>query len=146
MVHLQPGRAARVSRSRARKARTIYTRFVPEFFHNLETRIAQLQALGIEADLILFHPYDHWGYALMPPEVDDRYLRYVVARLAAFRNVWWSVANEWDFVKGKNIADWDRYFRILLESDPYGRLRSIHHSGPMLRPHQAMGHPRQHTG
>ena len=93
-----------------------------------------MQSLGIEADLILFHPYDHWGYALMPPEVDDRYLRYVVARLAAFRNVWWSVANEWDFVKGKKIADWDRYFRILLESDPYGRLRSIHHSGPMYDP------------
>ena len=51
-----------------------YTRFVPEFFHNLETRITQLQALGIEADLILFHPYDHWGFALMPPEVDERYL------------------------------------------------------------------------
>ena len=105
-----------------------YTRFVPEFFYNLEVRISQLQALGIEADLILFHPYDHWGYALMPPEVDDRYLRYVVARLASFRNVWWSVANEWDLVKGKKPADWDRYFRILQESDPYGRLRSIHHS------------------
>jgi hypothetical protein len=105
-----------------------YTRFVPEFFHNLENRIAQLQAIGIEADLILFHPYDHWGYALMPPEADDRYLRYVVARLGAFRNVWWSVANEWDLVKGKKPADWDRYFRILQESDPYGRLRSIHHS------------------
>ena len=111
-----------------------YTRFVPEFFQNLEPRIAQLQSLGIEADLILFHPYDHWGYALMPPEVDDRYLRYVVARLAAFRNVWWSVANEWDFVKGKTLADWDRYFRILQESDPYSRLRSIHHSGPMYDP------------
>jgi hypothetical protein len=70
----------------------------------------------------------------MPPEVDDRYLRYVVARLAAFRNVWWSVANEWDLVKGKTVADWDRYFRILLESDPYGRLRSIHHSRPMYDP------------
>src|ERR1017187_10628785 len=70
----------------------------------------------------------------MPPEVDDRYLRYVVARLAAFRNVWWSVANEWDLVKGKKTADWDRYFRILQESDPYGRLRSIHHSGPMYDP------------
>src|SRR5436305_2101684 len=71
-----------------------YTRFVPAFFQNLEKRIEQLQALGIEADLILFHPYDHWGYALMPPEVDDAYLAYVVARLAAYRNVWWSVANE----------------------------------------------------
>ena len=123
-------RAARLSLP-AQRGENDYTRFVPEFFHNLETRIAQLQSLGIEADLILFHPYDHWGYALMPPEVDDRYLRYVVARLAAFRNVWWSVANEWDFVKGKKLADWDRYFRIVQESDPYGRLRSIHHSGAM---------------
>ena len=113
---------------RSARGENDYTRFVPEFFHNLEQRIAQLQSLGIEADLILFHPYDHWGYALMPPEVDDRYLRYVVARLGAFRNVWWSVANEWDLVKGKHPADWDRYFRILQESDPYGRLRSIHHS------------------
>jgi hypothetical protein len=105
-----------------------YTRFVPEFFANLEARVAQLQALGIQADLILFHPYDHWGYALMPPDADDRYLRYVVARLAAFRNVWWSVANEWDLVKNKTPADWDRYFRVIQESDPYSRLRSIHHS------------------
>jgi hypothetical protein len=111
-----------------------YARFVPKFFHNLEARIGQLQVRGIEADLILFHPYDHWGYALMPPEVDDRYLRYVVARLAAFRNVWWSVANEWDLVKGKKTADWDRYCRILQESDPYRRLLSIHHSGPMYDP------------
>ncbi|HXK02597.1 MAG TPA: DUF5060 domain-containing protein [Verrucomicrobiae bacterium] len=108
-----------------------YTRFDPEFWRNLESRIAQLQELGIEADLILFHPYDHWGYALMPPEVDERYLRYVVARLAAYRSVWWSVANEWDLVKGKKAADWDGYFRILQQADPYSRLRSIHHSRVM---------------
>jgi hypothetical protein len=111
-----------------------YSQFVPAFFRNLEGRVAQLGSMGIEADLILFHPYDHWGYAMMPSEVDERYLRYLVARLAAFRNVWWSVANEWDLVKGKKTEDWDRYFRILLECDPYGRLRSIHHSGPMYDP------------
>ena len=33
----------------------------------------------------------------MPAEADDRYLRYAVARLAAYRNVWWSLANECDF-------------------------------------------------
>jgi len=108
-----------------------YTRFDPEYWRNLESRMAQLQELGIEADLILFHPYDHWGYALMPPDVDERYLRYTVARLAAYRNVWWSVANEWDLVKGKKPSDWDGYFRILQEADPYGRLRSIHHSRVM---------------
>ena len=111
--------------------RTDYTRFDPEFWRNLESRVHQLQAIGIEADLILFHPYDHWGYALMGAAADERYLRYVVARMAAYRNAWWSVANEWDLVKGKTRADWDRYFQILQSADPYGRLCSIHHSRVM---------------
>jgi hypothetical protein len=46
--------------------------------------------------------------------------------LAAYRNVWWSLANEFDFMKEKSDADWDRFFRIVAESDPYGHLRSIH--------------------
>ena len=104
------------------------TRFNPAFYRHLEQRIRDLQDLGIEADLILFHPYDRWGYNAMPADANDRYLRYTVARLAAFRNVWWSLANEWDLVKTKTAADWDRFFRIVQESDPYGRLRSIHHS------------------
>ena len=107
------------------------THFNPEFFAHLEKRIDQLSALGIEADLILFHPYDRWGYSKMPPEADDRYLRYVVARLSSFRNVWWSMANEYDLMKSKTMADWDRFFRIVQESDPYSHLRSIHNSGPM---------------
>jgi hypothetical protein len=105
-----------------------FSRFDPRFFQHLEKRILDLQKLGIEADLILFHPYDRWGYANMPVEVNDRYLRYVVARFAAYRNVWWSIANEWDLVKTKNLGDWDRFFRIVQESDPYQHLRSIHHS------------------
>ena len=108
-----------------------YSRFNPLFFQHLETRVAQLGDLGIEADLILFHPYDNWGFSKMPPDVDDRYLRYAVARLAAYRNVWWSIANEWDLFKNKTLADFDRYFRVVQESDPYGRLRSIHHSRVM---------------
>jgi hypothetical protein len=102
--------------------------FDPAFFQHLEKRIVDLQKLGIEADLILFHPYDRWGYANLPADVNDRYLRYVIARLAAYRNVWWSLANEWDLVKTKNLGDWDRFFRIVQESDPYQHLRSIHHS------------------
>lgn len=105
-----------------------FSHFDPAFFRRLERRILDLQALGIEADLILFHPYDRWGYNNMPAGVNDRYLRYTVARLAAYRNVWWSIANEWDLVKTKNLGDWDRFFRIVQESDPYQHLRSIHHS------------------
>ena len=103
-----------------------FTRFNPDFFRHLEKRVGDLRDLGIEADIILFHPYDRWGYSTMPAEVDDRYLRYVVARLAAYRNVWWSMANEFDLMKAKTEQDWDRFFRIVQESDPYQHLRSVH--------------------
>jgi hypothetical protein len=113
-----------------------FARFNPEFFRHFELRVLDLQKLGIEADVILFHPYDegHWGFDRMPDEVDDRYLRYVIARLAAYRNVWWSLANEFDFMLEKQPEDWDRFFKIVVEADPYGRLRSIH-NGRVLYNH-----------
>lgn len=111
-----------------------FTRFNPEFFRHFEGRVRDLMNLGIEADLILFHPYDRWGYQSMRAEVDDRYLHYLIARLTAFRNVWWSMANEWDFMKSKTLADFDRFFRIVQETDPYGHLRSIH-NGSILYDH-----------
>jgi hypothetical protein len=103
-----------------------FTRFNPVFFQHLEQCMGNLLELGIEGDLILFHPYDRWGYSKMSAEVDDRYLRYVVARLWAYRNVWWSMANEFDFMPAKNLLDWDRFFRIVQESDPAQHLRSVH--------------------
>ncbi|HVW22700.1 MAG TPA: DUF5060 domain-containing protein [Opitutaceae bacterium] len=108
------------------------TRFNPEFFRHLELRLGQLRDLGIEADLILFHPYDRrWGFSTMGPEDEGRYLRYVVARFAAYRNVWWSMANEYDFIRSKREADWDRIFQTVAQSDPYHHLRSIH-NGALL--------------
>ena len=103
-----------------------FERFNPAFFRHLEMRIGQLDAAGIEADVILLHPYDNWGFSTMAPDDDDRYLRYVVARLAPYKNVWWSLANEFDFMKGRDMTDWDRYFKIVQESDPYQHLRSVH--------------------
>ena len=67
----------------------------------------------------------------MPDEADDFYLRYAIARLSAYRNVWWAIANEYDLVKSKTMSDWDRFFRITVAEDPYSHLRSIHHSGPI---------------
>ena len=107
-----------------------FTRFSPAHFRRLEQRVGDLRDLGIEADLILFHPYDRWGFATMDAATDDHYLRYVVARLAAYRNVWWSMANEYDLMKAKEMSDWDRFFRIVQESDPYQHLRSIHNCRP----------------
>jgi hypothetical protein len=114
-----------------------YARFNPEFFQHLDLRVGQLRDLGIECDLILFHPYDDghiWGLDTMPPEVEDRYLRYIVARLGAYRNIWWSMANEYDFVRTKTDADWDRYFRVVQAADPYAHLRSIH-NGKIIYDH-----------
>jgi hypothetical protein len=105
-----------------------YARFNPAYFQMVEKRLVALQQAGVQADLILFHPYDAWGYKAMPAAVDDFYLRYAIARLSAYRNVWWSVANEYDLVKAKTMADWDRFFRIIQTEDPYSHLRSIHHS------------------
>jgi hypothetical protein len=105
-----------------------YSRFNPAFFRQLETCVGQLRDLGIEADIILFHPYDRgqWGFDAMPPEVDERYIAYLTARLSAYRNVWWSLANEYDIIRSKTEGDFDRLFQILRSNDPYGHLRSIH--------------------
>lgn len=103
-----------------------FRRFNLDFFRHFEGRVADLQALGIEADIILFHPYDRWGYASMGAENDAFYLRYLIARLAAYRNVWWSLANEFDLMPAKTLPDWDRLFQIVQEEDPSQHLRSIH--------------------
>jgi hypothetical protein len=108
-----------------------YTRFNPAFFSHVEKCIADLRALNIEADLILFHPYDRWGYSKMPADADDRYLRYVLARFSAYRNIWWSLANEYDLMKAKTTQDFDRFFHIIQQHDPVGHLRSVHYSKTM---------------
>lgn len=103
-----------------------FTRFNPHFFRHLEEKVEQLGALWIEADLILFHPYDRWGFQEMKKGVDARYLKYVVARLSAYRNVWWSLANEYDFMWAKHEEDWERFAGIIKSNDPYNHLISIH--------------------
>ncbi len=54
------------------------TRYNPEFFRHLERRVADLGKLGIEADIILFHPYDRWGFSEMDAKSDYRYLSFTV--------------------------------------------------------------------
>ncbi|MFF2053472.1 DUF5605 domain-containing protein [Leifsonia sp. NPDC058194] len=101
-------------------------RFDPEYFARLEERLRRLDALGVQADLILFHAYDRWGFSDLGRAADDRYLRYVVRRLAAFANVWWSLANEYDLLRAKTEDDLERFAAIVGEEDPSGHLLSIH--------------------
>jgi len=117
-----------------------YTRFNPDFFRNIEKRIGQLDSLGIEADLIIFHPYDRWGFKSMDAVTNDHYIRYVIARFAAYKNVWWSLANEYNLIKSKNMSDWQHYLQLFADNDPYNHLRSIHNSGKVFTESPLISH------
>jgi hypothetical protein len=105
-----------------------FTRFNPQYFAHVEQCVDELAKLGVEADLILFHPYDEgrWGFDNLPYDVAVRYLQYLTSRMGAFRNVWWSLANEYDLMRKVNPAYWGDYIRTVVANDPYAHLCSIH--------------------
>ena len=103
-----------------------YTRPNVEHFRRFDLRVKQLMDMGIEADIILMHPYDRWGMNEMSAATCDACLRYMVARYSAFRNVWWSLANEYDIIPTKTAEDWERYGKLIAESDPCHHMCSVH--------------------
>ena len=98
----------------------------PLFWAHLEQCIRALAELGIEADLILFHPYDRWGFSTLAQEDNLNYVHYAIRRLSAFRNVWWALSNEYEFSFKKTITDWDQFGEMLAAEDPYHHLISAH--------------------
>ncbi|MGN1023072.1 MAG: DUF5605 domain-containing protein, partial [Lachnospiraceae bacterium] len=98
----------------------------PDFFDNLEDKIKRLGDMGIQVDLILFHPYDRWGFATLSQKDNLIYLDYLMKRLAAFPNIWWSLANEYDFTPSKSIEDWEEIEQAVHDLDPYHHLESCH--------------------
>jgi hypothetical protein len=127
-----PFKSSGVEKGPGGKERPIwdFTTFNPDFFQVLEKQIDELNQLGIEADLILFHPYDkgRWGFDSLTMDVNFKYIKYIVARLGSFHNVWWSIANEWDLVKYKTHDEWIALSKEVAEADPYHHLESIHGS------------------
>mgnify|MGYP001460836270 CR=1 FL=1 len=115
-----------------------YTRFNPAFFQNYEARVNDLLQHDIQADVILFHPYDRkWLLPQGMTEVDDlHYTRYLVARLAAYRNVWWSLANEFDLFRAPQFREknWDAIGECVAAADPYRHPISIH-NWPFIPPY-----------
>ena len=111
-------------------ARWDFSRYCPAYFRHLEKAILRLGELGIEADVIILHPYDRWGFSRMTREEDIRYVRYLACRLSAFRNVWWSLANEYDILTHKSADDWEAYGLTLQAVDPHRHLISIHNCIP----------------
>ena len=82
------------------------TRFNPVYWQIVDSTVESLLAIGVQVDVILFNLYQGMypqglaclggsnasSYDLTP---DYLYLEYAVARLGAYRNVWWSMSNEW---------------------------------------------------
>ena len=95
------------------------------FWDKLDDILIRLNNLGIEADLILFHPYDCWGFSELSMEKAKTYLEYVVRWLAAFPNIWWSLANEYDLMDYTE-GEWKEFAAFIGAMDPWGHLLSNH--------------------
>jgi hypothetical protein len=109
----------------------------PAYYDEFENRLLELQARNIFADVILFHPYDFGHWAVDSGMDEDGalfYLKYIIARIACFRNVWWSLANEYDIkmldtkhmVVGYDARDWDVIGEFVKARDPSGHPISCH--------------------
>ena len=96
------------------------------FWDAFETRLAELDRMGIQADLILFHPYDRWGHSTMSQRQNLAYLDYLLRRLSAFPNVWWSLANEYDLCHAKSMEDWEEIETFVAKNDPFRHLLGNH--------------------
>lgn len=103
----------------------------PAFWDHFEAKIRELDALGIQVDLIIFHPYDRWGFSYMSQAENLIYVDYLLRRLAAMPNVWWSMANEYDFCSAKSLEDWAEIEQFIAANDPYHHLLSNHNCGRM---------------
>lgn len=96
------------------------------FWDYMDEIVSRLGKLGIQADLILFHPYDRWGFSKLTQEQSLTYLSYLLRRLAAYPNLWWSMANEYDFMGAKSLEDWHGIDEFISANDPYRHLLSNH--------------------
>src|SRR5690625_1731079 len=103
------------------------SRPVVAFFRHLDAAVAALDEHGIQADVLILDAYDRgvFGFDAFTEEEDAIYLEYLVARLAAYPNVWWSLCNEFDQLDRPHDR-WDRFGKLLAAIDPHQHLRSIH--------------------
>lgn len=103
------------------------TRPVVAFFRRIEAAVELLRRRGIQADVLIYNAYDNGRFGLdaLTEEEDAAYLRYLVARLSAFPNVWWSLCNEYDLLD-RPTERWDAAGELLAAIDQHDHLRSIH--------------------
>ncbi len=97
------------------------------FWDDFEEKMCRLDALGIQVDLILFHPYDRWGFAALSRADNLTYLDYLLRRFSAYPFFWWSLANEYDLCyPNKTREDFEKIEEFVASNDPYHHLLSNH--------------------
>lgn len=96
------------------------------YWEHLEKNIRLLDRMGVQADLIVFHPYDRWGFSRLPVEKAYVYLDYLTRRLSAFPNLWWSLANEYELLASYEYTHWEGFAAFIHSHDPYSHLLSNH--------------------
>lgn len=96
------------------------------FWDAFEEKLKRFESMGIVVDLILFHPYDRWGFSKMSMEKNFLYLDYLLRRFGAFPNLMWSIANEYDLVQGRTTEEWYKIESYIAENDPYHHMMSNH--------------------
>ena len=89
--------------------------------------VEHMGSKGMVADLIVTNPYwDNRQFGTN--EQNDRFVKYVVARYAAYPNVIWCMANEWDLSSRGNQykgtyrqkkADFDRMGALVRKDDAW---------------------------
>lgn len=102
------------------------TRPCTAFWDRMEEIIRKLDEMDIQVDLILFHPYDRWGFAALSQKENLIYLDYLLRRFAAFPNIWWSLANEYDLCSYKTTEDFEEFEEFIAAHDPYHHLIGNH--------------------
>lgn len=96
----------------------------PDELDRLESAVVALRETGFQAELVLF---DSAG--LVPGRPGwTAYLREVVARFAAYGNVWWCLALDADRAD-VDAWTWDEALRLVAEAD-HGRHPLTVHAGP----------------
>ena len=109
-----------------------YNQLNPEYWKALDRIVEYSLRKGMVIDLIMLG-YGAETYAT--EEQDKNYIRYLLARYAAYPNIIWCLTNEWNYIYrdyGRGKPFWNSIGEIVRTEDPYmkhnGQLRplSIH--------------------
>jgi hypothetical protein len=109
-----------------------FDRFNVAYFRRLDAVLKEMAALGMNAELIVldFYQPPMTDTRVWTPERESRWLRYLLARYAAFNNVLlWTIANEYE-------THPDGAYRLDLPGDPEWAKATAR----FIKQHDAFGH------